>query len=50
MQRRARNPVTGRTETIPASMTYEQWYDKNVKGNKEAEAKEKQMKQRKKKG
>ena len=50
MQRRARNPVTGRTETVPASMTYEQWYDKNVKGNKEAEAKEKQMKQRKKKG
>ena len=50
MQRRARNPVTGRTETVPASMTYVQWYDKNVKGNKEAEAKEKQMKQRKKKG
>lgn len=50
MRRRARNPVTGKNEEIPASMTYEQWYAKYVKGRKEAEEKEKQMKRRKKKG
>lgn len=49
MQRRARNPVTGKSEIVPASMTYEQWHDKYVKGNKDAEAKEKEMKRRKKK-
>ncbi|WP_368295851.1 minor capsid protein [Enterocloster citroniae] len=49
MQRRARNPATGRVETVPANMTYEQWHNKYVKGNKEAEEKEKELKRRKKK-
>lgn len=40
MQRRARDPVTGKTTMVPASMTYGQWYDKNVKGRPEAEQKE----------
>lgn len=30
MKRRARNPETGKTEVIPADMTYEQWYKKYV--------------------
>ena len=49
MQRRARNPATGRAETVPANMTYEQWHNKYVKGNKEAEEKEKELKRMKKK-
>ena len=36
MQRRARNPVTGRNELLPAGTTYEEWYEKYVEGNKEA--------------
>lgn len=36
MQRRARNPVTGKNELLPAGMTYEEWYKKYVEGNKEA--------------
>ena len=47
MTRRARDPVTGKTNTVPADMTYGQWYDKNVKGNSEAEAKEKETRKRK---
>lgn len=46
MQRRARNPVTGKNETVPANMTYEQWYVKNVKGHPEAELNEKMMRNR----
>lgn len=46
MKRRARDPVTGKTYTVPADMTYQQWYEKNVKGNPEAEAKEKELKRR----
>ena len=46
MQRRARDPVTGKTNTVPANMTYEQWYDKNVKGNSGAEANEKMIQNR----
>ena len=46
MQRRARNPVTGKNETVPANMTYEQWYTKNVKGRPEAEANEKMIRNR----
>lgn len=46
MQRKARNPVTGKNETVPASMTYEQWYNKNVKGRLEAEQKETMLKNR----
>lgn len=41
MKRRARDPVTGKTNTVPANMTYEQWHDKNVKENPEAEVNEK---------
>lgn len=46
MTRRARDPVTGKTNTVPADMTYKQWYDKNVKGNSEAEANEKMIQNR----
>lgn len=46
MKRRARNPETGKTELVPASMTYEQWYDKYVKGRPEIEAKEQMVKNR----
>lgn len=46
MQRRARNPVTGKNETVPANMTYEQWYTKNVKGRPEPEANEKMIRNR----
>lgn len=43
MKRRAYNPKTGRTETAPANMTYDQWYKKYVKGNAQAEAEEKSV-------
>lgn len=46
MQRRARDPVTGKTNTVPANMTYEQWYAKNVRGRPEAEANEKMIRNR----
>ena len=32
MQRRARNPETGKNELVPANMTYEQWHKKYVGG------------------
>lgn len=44
MKRRAYNPETGRTELVPASMIYEEWYKKYVKGNTKAEAEEKSIK------
>ena len=44
MKRSAYNPETGRTEMVPADMTYEQWYEKYVKGNQKAEAQEKAVK------
>lgn len=47
MKRRARDPVTGKTNTVPAGMTYNEWYNQNVKGNAEAEAKEKEARKRK---
>lgn len=43
MKRRAYNPKTGRTETVPVNMTYDQWYKKYVKGNVQAEAEEKSV-------
>lgn len=46
MKRRARDPVTGKTKTVPANMTYEQWYGQNVKGNPQAEQKERIWKNR----
>ena len=30
LKRRARNPVTGKTELVPANMTYKEWYSKYV--------------------
>ena len=30
LKRRARNPVTGKTELVPADMTYKDWYSKYV--------------------
>ena len=30
LKRRARNPVTGKTELVPADMSYKEWYDKYV--------------------
>lgn len=44
MQRRARNPETGKTETVPATTTYEEWYDKNVANNPKALLEEKKVK------
>lgn len=41
MKRNAYNPEKGRSETVPANMTYTQWYEKYVKGNAKAEAEEK---------
>lgn len=46
MKRRARDPVTGKTKTVPANMTYEQWYSQNVKGRPEAELNEKMIRNR----
>lgn len=36
----ARDPVTGKSITVPADMTYQQWHDKYVKDNPEAFKKE----------
>lgn len=36
LKRRARNPVTGKTELVPADMTYKEWYSKYVDGNIES--------------
>ena len=44
MTRAAYNPETGRTEKVPANMTYDEWYQKYVKGNAKAEAQEKDAK------
>lgn len=33
MQRRARNPITGKNEIVPAGMTYPEWYEKYVGKN-----------------
>lgn len=46
MQRRARDPVTGKTKTVDADMTYKQWYKEYVKGRPEAEANEKMIRNR----
>lgn len=44
MERAAYNPKTGRTEKVPASMTYREWYKKYVEENPEALAEEKAIK------
>ena len=36
LKRRARNPETGKTELVPADMTYKEWYSKYVDGNIES--------------
>lgn len=41
MKRTAMDPETGEKIKIPADMTYQQWYEKYVKGKTTAEAKEK---------
>lgn len=46
MQRSATDPATGEALLIPATMTYEDWYNKYVKGKPEVELVEKQMKNR----
>lgn len=46
LKRRARDPKTGRTYTVPGDMTYEQWYKQYVKDRPEAEANEKMIKNR----
>lgn len=35
LQRRARDPVTGKTYMVPANMTYKEWYQKYVVGGKD---------------
>lgn len=46
LQRSARDPETGELIKVPLSMTYEQWYDKYVKGNTKAQAEEQKIKNR----
>lgn len=46
LERAARDPVTGKTMKVPADMTYQQWYEKYVKGNPEAELNEKKVRNR----
>lgn len=46
LKRRARNPVTGEKELVPASMNYKEWYAKNVANNPKALAAEKALKNR----
>ena len=46
MERRARDPVTGKNIKVPANMTYNEWYKNNVIGKPEAAAEEKKIKNR----
>ena len=46
LKRRARNPVTGKNELVPADMNYQEWYKKNVANNPKAQAAEKMIKNR----
>lgn len=43
LKRRARNPVTGKTELVPADMNYKEWYDKYVEKPRERELSGKQF-------
>lgn len=38
LERRARNPETGKVEYVPADMTYDEWYDKHSGKKKQAKA------------
>lgn len=44
LQRRARNPITGETELVPANMTYREWYKKYVESDARARANERAIK------
>lgn len=46
MQRRAYDPKTKRSRTVPANMTYEQWYKEYVESNPEALVQERMTKNR----
>lgn len=46
LTRTTRNPATGEIVKIPASMSYQDWYNKYVKGKPEAELEEKKIKNR----
>jgi SPP1 family phage head morphogenesis protein len=41
LERRARNPETGKVEYVPADMSYKEWYDKYVAKNRKKESTEK---------
>ncbi|MCD8368267.1 MAG: minor capsid protein [Clostridiales bacterium] len=43
VNRAARDPITGKSVTIPGYMTYREWYEKYVSGNPQAEANEKKI-------
>lgn len=43
LERRARNPVTGKTELVPADMSYKEWYSKYVVEPRERELSGKQF-------
>ena len=38
LERRARNPETGKTELVPADMSYKEWYDKHAGKKKRTKA------------
>ncbi len=44
LKRRARDPITGKGMLVPMTMAYQEWYDKYVKSNPDAEFKEKKVK------
>lgn len=44
LKRRARDPVSGKNVLVPMTMTYQEWHDKYVKGNPDAEFEEKKAK------
>lgn len=46
LKRRARNPVTGKNEFVPAGTNYPKWYAENVANNPKAIAVEKMLKNR----
>lgn len=37
LERRARNPETGKVEYVPADMSYKEWYEKYVEKPRERE-------------
>lgn len=46
LKRRARDPNTGESKLVPASMNYKEWYRQNVAGNPQAQAAEKMIRNR----